>query len=94
MFITIVGINAYLGISVYRVGREFYLEKDLDNSYDDEAISVKNQDGVTVGYVANSVRTVASGTRSAGRVYDVMVDKQKTVVKFIVGNSVIAELVD
>ncbi|MDF9824445.1 hypothetical protein M2475_000837 [Breznakia sp. PF5-3] len=92
MFITIVGIQQCLGIDLFRVGANFQLEKDPTNIYDEEAICVKNIDDVVVGYVANSVRTVAKGCRSAGRIYDFIEDNQIIEVRFIVGKSVIAEI--
>lgn len=93
MFVTIVGATMHLGIELFRVGGIFYLEKDIHNVYDDEAICVKNADEVIVGYLANSVQTVAKGCYSAGRIYDIMEKRQKIVVRFIVRNSVLAEII-
>ena len=45
-----------------------------------------------VGYVGNSCRTVAKGTKSAGRIYDKVGDKFCVRVCFVTGGSVIAEV--
>ena len=45
-----------------------------------------------VGYVGNSCRTVAKGTKSAGRIYDKVGDKFSVRVCFVTGGSVIAEV--
>ncbi|MDQ0362163.1 hypothetical protein [Breznakia pachnodae] len=93
-YLTIVGVQMSLGISIFRVNGEFHLEKDIDNNYDDEAICVKNKDGIIVGYIANSINTVSKGTKSAGRVYDTIEDNQKVRVRFIVDKRVIVEVVN
>lgn len=45
-----------------------------------------------VGYVANSVRTTARGTMSAGRLYDKVPEECAAVVRFITERSIIAEV--
>ena len=45
-----------------------------------------------VGYVGNSCRTVAKGTKSAGRIYDKVGDKFFVKVCFVTGGLVIAEV--
>lgn len=94
MFITIVGIEQCVGIDLFRVGGSFYLEREPSNEYDEEAICVRNMDAIKVGYVANSIHTVAKGCRSAGRVYDIIQDRQKIKVCFVVRGCVIAEIVE
>lgn len=46
----------------------------------------------TVGYVANSVNTVITGTMSAGRLYDKFENTALAEVMFITKNSVIAKM--
>lgn len=92
--ISIVGIDHYFGSEVFRVDQELWLEKDPDNISDEEAIKVVLETGVTVGYVANSIYTVAKGTRSAGRIYDTFEKRVKVKVIFIIHNVVIANIVD
>jgi len=93
-FLTVVGAKLYLGMQIFKKGSEFYLVKELDNEYDDEAICVKTKDAIQVGYIANSIHTVAKGTKSAGRIYDAIKDHQKVVVRFVVDSKVIVEVVE
>lgn len=93
MFITIVGIDYYLGIDSLHINQELYLEKDYDNKYDDEAIKVKTDSGVTCGYVANSVDSVARGAHSAGYVYELIKEKQKIKILFITDNKALAKII-
>lgn len=46
----------------------------------------------TVGYIANSTKTVYKGTMSAGRIYDKIPDKFKATVMFITHTSIIAKV--
>lgn len=91
-FITITGMQYYFGKEVFRVDQIVVLEKERDNENDDEAIRVCSDAGVTYGYVANSIYTVARGTKSAGRIYDLF--KQTTYAKilFITRESIIAQV--
>lgn len=93
-YITITGANHQFGMEVFLVGQILYLEKDEYNEFDDEVIRVMSDANVIYGYVANSVYTVASVTKSAGRIYDTFEHMQKIKVNFITGNSVIAEFVE
>ncbi len=68
--ITITGINYYMGMNAFKVGRVLRIEKEPDNNNDSEAIRVLLPVIGTVGYVANSVNTVYGGTQSAGRLYN------------------------
>ena len=65
-----------------KVGEELILKKDKDNEYDDEAIIAYKED-MKCAYVANSVSTVARGTFSAGRIYDLIGEEAKCVIRFI-----------
>lgn len=93
-FITISGANHYFGMDVFRVNQVLYLKKDVDNAQDDEAIMVMSDAGVVYGYVANSVYSVARGTKSAGRIYDCFNDQAKIRVSFITDKYVIAQLLN
>jgi len=92
MFVTIVGLNNYLGIESFKIDQELILTKDLDNPYDDEAIKVLTLNDVLCGYIANSVCTVSRGTHSAGYIYNLIKDKQKCKICFIVDDKIIAKL--
>ena len=93
MYITITGLDHYMGTEALRPGDKLYLIKDTKNAYDDEAIKVIGDNDTTYGYVANSVDTVARGTHSAGYIYNSINDNQKCKVAFILDERVIAELV-
>lgn len=92
-FITITGCDHYLGANALRVNQTLVLKKDFDNLHDGEAIAVHLESGMKIGYVANSVRTVARGTYSAGRVYDTFDMKCYAKVKFILRDCAIAETI-
>ncbi|MBE6755428.1 MAG: DNA-binding protein [Ruminococcaceae bacterium] len=92
-FVTITGMNQYCGNSGFKIGDELKIVKDYDNDFDDEAIKVEAVGLGTVGYVANSVRTVYKGTSSAGRIYDKIGESAKIRVMFVTHTSIIAELV-
>lgn len=65
--------------------------KEHENAVDDESIAV--MDGAShIGYVANSVATVARGTWSAGRLYDKMGEKGICRVLFVLEEAAIAEV--
>ncbi len=93
-YITITGLHAYFGKKPFKVGREVMLVKDVDNEYDTEAIRVELPYIDTIGYVANSIKTVYQGTISAGRLYNMIGNDAKAKVMFITNSSVIAEIVD
>lgn len=94
-YVTIVGVDQFFGITIFKVGQVLMLRKDHENRFDDEAIEVivESVDGKT-GYVANSCKTVAKGTRSAGRIYDAFGEVCRCRVLFIIKNNVIAELLE
>lgn len=92
-FITLTGANYYYGMKPFKVGRVLKLKKDVENEYDDEAVSVLLPFIDKVGYVANSPHTVAKGTYSAGRIYNLFDDIAYAKVLFITKESVICELI-
>ncbi len=92
LYVTLTGFMHYLGIEEIRVNSEYTLKKDIYNAYDDEAIKVVDENDCTLGYVANSVYTVARGSHSAGYVYDRFEDNIKCRVRFIVEECAIAEI--
>ena len=82
-FITITGFENYHGSKPFKLGSILKLVKEPENSHDDEAISVEMRFAGKVGFVANSYRTIAKGTMSAGRIYDKVLDIDFAQVKFI-----------
>ena len=93
VFITINHIEDFCGYNHLRVGDELTLRKDPDNRYDDEAVAVYDSSEMKIGYVANSVHSVARGTYSAGRLYDRIGEECRCRVCFILDVSVIALIV-
>lgn len=93
MYITIVGTFKYFGPEIFKINQTLWLEKEPNNDYDEEAIRVVSETGATLGYVANSMHTKAKGTRSAGRIYDTFEDKAKIQVRFILKDSIIAQII-
>ena len=91
-YITITGMEYYFGAKVFKVGDVISCEKEFDNDYDEEAIKVMMKTFGKVGYVGISCRTVAKGTKSAGRIYDKVGDKFSVRVCFVTDGSVIAEV--
>lgn len=92
IYITINHIDEFCPCCSLRVGDELTLKKDTDNCYDDEAIAVYDRNNIKVGYVANSVSTVARGTFSAGRLYNRIGNEAACVTRFITEEVVIASL--
>ncbi|MBO5422148.1 MAG: HIRAN domain-containing protein [Clostridia bacterium] len=92
VFITITGIDYYLGKKPFKVGRKVRLVKEEENEYDAEAIRVELPYIDTVGYVANSTHTVYDGTLSAGRIYEKIGEKAVAQVMFITHSAVIAKV--
>ena len=89
VFVTITGIDHYLGKKPFRVDRLVKLVKEPDNEYDSEAIRAELPFIDTVGYVANSTNTVYDGTYSAGRLYDKFEEHAYAQVMFVTHSSVI-----
>ena len=94
IFITINHLDEYQGVFSIRPGDRLLLRKDRNNIYDDEAIIAYKENKAKVGYVANSVHSVARGTYSAGRVYDRIGEEAECIARFVMTEegSVIAEI--
>lgn len=93
IYITINHLEDFCGLSNIKVDDVLVLKKDHDNYYDDEAIAIYNLNDIKVGYVANSVRTVARGCQSSGRIYDQFDETIQCKVMFIINDSIIAKLI-
>lgn len=93
-YITITGMNHYYGLKPFSVGKRVKCMKEKNNPYDDEAIKVVMKEIGTVGYVANSPYTVATGTMSAGRIYEKVRKKFVVEIMFITSSKVICRVVD
>ena len=83
IYITINHLDDFMPVMNLKVGDILVLKKEPENIYDDEAIAVYTKDNYKCGYVANSVYTVARGTYSAGRVYNIIEEICNCKIKFI-----------
>ena len=90
IYITIDHIEDFGGYDQIFVGDTLILKKDRENRYDDEAVAVFGSDMFKLGYVANSVDTVARGTYSAGRLYEHIGDKSECTIMFKLQEQAIA----
>ena len=93
-YITITGTEFRYGSEFLKEGMKVQLVKEPDNEYDKEAIKVTLMPIGTIGYVANSVRTVIGDCFSAGRIYDRIGDEAEAEILYVLPNGVIAEVKD
>ena len=94
MYITIQSFDKLHGSKPLAIDGLVKLVKEPDNKYDTEAIACEMRYYGKIGYVSNSVNTVAKGTMSAGRLYDKISDEYVAKVKFITGHNAIAKVLD
>lgn len=94
IFFTIAGTKHHFGQEFFEPKMEVRLVKEPDNEYDKEAIKVEMDGLGLVGYVANSPYTVLGESMSAGRMYDRIGDTAVGVVKYILPQGVLCELVE
>ena len=92
VLITITGLNFRYGSDFLKKGMKVKLTKEPDNEYDKEAIRVDFKGLGTIGYVANSIKTVQGESLSAGRLYDMIGKKAKAKVVLILDNAVICKV--
>lgn len=82
-YITVTGTKYRYGTEWMKEGIILTLVKEPENEYDKEAIRVEAEGLGTIGYVANSIRTVMGNTMSAGRLYDRIGNTARVKVKYI-----------
>lgn len=92
MLITITGTNHYQGSGSLNINDAVELHKEPSNTHDKEAIAIR-KNGLNLGHVANSVKTVVEGTYSAGRLYDKIGNVASAVVILKKGDLIVAEVV-
>lgn len=93
IYFTVAGTNHYFGQEFFEPKMEVKLIKEPDNEFDKEAIRVEVDGLGIVGYVANSPYTVQGESMSAGRLYDRMEDTAKGIVKFVLPQGILCELI-
>ena len=91
-YVTITGFGNYHGRQPFAIGHLIRCRKEPDNEYDSEAIRCSLPIYGTVGYVANSVNTVAGGTMSAGRLYDQVAERFYVRVMFTTFTKIICRV--
>ena len=94
LYITITGTNHYYGMTPFKVGKKLTCKKEKNNSYDSEAIKVIMKNIGTVGYIANSPYTKATGTLGAGGIRSRVKKKFKVEVMFITQSKVICRVIE
>ena len=93
IYFTITGTNHRYGMEFFEPKQEVKLVKEPDNEFDKEAIKVEMEGLGHVGYVANSPYTVQGESMSAGRMYDRFEDTAKGIVKYVLPQGVLCELI-
>ena len=93
IYFTITGTNHRYGMKFFEPKQEVRLVKEPDNEFDKEAIKVEMEGLGHVGYVANSPYTVQGESISAGRMYDCIGDTAKGIVKYVLPQGILCELV-
>ena len=94
IYFTIAGTSHHFGQEFFEPKMEVKLVKEPDNEYDKEAIRVELEGLGLVGYVANSPYTVQGESMSAGRLYDRMGETTTGVVKYVLPQGVLCELLE
>ena len=94
IYFTIAGTSHHFGQEFFEPKMEVKLVKEPDNEYDKEAIRVELEGLGLVGYVANSPYTVQGKSMSAGRLYDRMGETATGVVKYVLPQGVLCELLE
>ena len=93
IYFTITGTKYYYGQEHFEPKIEVKLVKEPDNEMDKEAIKVEMDGMGIVGYVANSPFTVQGESMSAGRMYDKIGDAATGIVKYILPQGILCELI-
>lgn len=93
IYFTIAGTKHRYGQEFFEPKQEVKLTKEPDNEFDKEAIKVEMDGLGLVGYVANSPYTVLGESMSAGRLYDHIGETAKGIVKYVLPQGVLCELV-
>ena len=94
IYITITGLEYRYGSDFLKEGLTVKLVKEPDNQFDKEAIKVELKPFGTIGYVANSTKTVIGECYSAGRIYDKIKDYVKAEICYVSPRGVVAKVVD
>lgn len=91
-YFTITGVNYRYGQEIFKPDMKVKLVKEPDNEYDKEAIKVTMSGLGTIGYVANSPKTVIGESYSAGRLYDKIDDEAIGTVMYVLPAGVLCSV--
>jgi len=94
IYFTITGTQYRFGQEFLERGMEVKLVKEPDNEHDREAIRVDLEGLGTIGYVANSPRTVIGESHSAGYILDKITDDATGTILYVVPGGVLCELTE
>ncbi len=92
IYFTITGTCFKYGQEIFKPDMKVKLVKEPDNEYDKEAIKVTMPGLGTIGYVANSPKTVIGESYSAGRLYDKIDDEATGTVMYVLPQGVLCEI--
>jgi len=92
-YVAVVGCRNYFEPKMLKPGLVLKLIKEPENLFDEEAIRAELAPIGKIGYVANSIHTVPRGCYSAGRIYDSFETSCRGIIRFVVGETVILELI-
>lgn len=92
IYITIAGAGFRYGTEFLEKGMIVKLVKEPDNQFDKEAIKVELKPFGTIGYVANSTKTVVGECYSAGRLYDKIGDEAEAEIAYLTDSFAIAKV--
>ncbi len=93
-YITITGFRHYYGLIPFKIGKRLKCIKEPENPFDTEAIRVALKQIGTIGYVANSIHTVARGTSSAGAIAHSVKNSFIVEVMFMTDSHIICKIVE
>lgn len=93
IYFTLTGTKHYLGMAFFKPDMVVTLQKEPDNPFDREAIQVTLPGLGVVGHVANSPYTVLGESMSAGRLYDKIGDTATGIVRYVLQEGMVCELV-
>lgn len=92
LYFTITATHYHFGKEFIKPDMEVKLVKEPDNEFDKEAIKVEMEGLSKIGYVANSPYTVLGESVSAGRLYNQIGEVAYGVVKYVLPQGVVCEL--
>lgn len=91
-YVTITGLQFRYGSDFLEPNMRIKLTKEPDNEFDAEAIKAELPGLGTIGYVANSLKTVLGECYSAGRLYDKIPDSIYAEVCYVTGRGVVCSV--